>query len=100
MVTKDLEIVKEIFSLIDSGIVLGYDSFCYEVEVGEGYMESVLTVEKDGVEVTDADTDFNSSKLYRLIKELKAEGKARGEEWLSFSMSYRREGEVKTKFNY
>ena len=49
MVTQDLQLVKQIFELLDAGIVDGYDSFCYEVTVSVGYMETVLTVEKEGV---------------------------------------------------
>ncbi len=38
MVTEDLELTKQIFSLIESGIVNGYDAFRYEAEVFDGYM--------------------------------------------------------------
>lgn len=34
MITEDFTLVKEIFSIIDVGIIEGYDSFCFEVEVG------------------------------------------------------------------
>ena len=71
MITQDLQLVKQIFELLDAGIVEGYDSFCYEVVVSVGYMETVLTVEKEGVRVTDAETDYNGAILYRLVKELR-----------------------------
>ena len=32
----DMELVKNIFELVEAGIVHGYDSFRYEVEVGHG----------------------------------------------------------------
>ena len=100
MLTEDLEVVKEIFQLVEAGIVEGYDYFCYEVEVGEGYMEAELTVENGGVEVTNAETDFDSSDVYFLAKKLKGNSVRRGEPWVSFVMSYRRGGEVKTSFKY
>ncbi|WP_019579669.1 hypothetical protein [Pseudomonas mandelii] len=100
MIAEDLELAKKIFDLIESGIVHGYDSFSYEVEVGEGYMEWMLTVEKDGVAVTNAETDFNGAILHSLIEELKASAMKRGENWISFVMSYKCGGEVKTNFKY
>ncbi|WP_454867701.1 hypothetical protein [Pseudomonas farris] len=100
MITEDLELAKQIFALIESGIVHGYDAFSFEAEVGEGYVESKLTVENDGVAVTNAETDFNSAVLYRLIDELNAKAVKRGENWVSFVMSYARGGEVKTSFKY
>ncbi|MBT0625440.1 MULTISPECIES: hypothetical protein [Pseudomonas] len=99
MITQDLQLVKQIFELLDAGIVEGYDSFCYEVVVSVGYMETVLTVEKEGVRVTDAETDYNGAILYRLVKELRECATRRGETWNSFVMTYTRGGEVKTKFN-
>lgn len=100
MITEDIELAKQIFALIESGIVHGYDAFIFEAEVGEGYIESTLTVESEGVSVTNAETDFNSVVLYRLIDELKANAVKRGENWISFVMSYARGGEVKTNFKY
>lgn len=100
MIAEDLELVKKIFNLIESGIVHGYDSFRYEVEVGEGYLEWGLTVEEDGVLIKDVETDFNGAILHFLIDELKAGAVRRGEGWISFVMSYVRGGEVKTNFVY
>ena len=99
MVTQDVQLVKQIFELLDAGIVDGYDSFFYEVTVGAGYIETVLTVENKGVRVTDAETDYNGAILYRLVKELRECATRRGENWNSFVMTYTRGGEVKTKFN-
>ncbi|MFL1548930.1 hypothetical protein ACI77I_07440 [Pseudomonas sp. D47] len=99
MITQDLQLAKQIFELLDAGIVDGYDSFCYEVVVSVGYMETVLTVEKEGGQVTDAETDYNGAILYRLVKELRACAIRRGENWNSFVMTYTRGGQVKTKLN-
>ena len=71
MVTQDLQLVKQIFELLDAGIMEDYDSFCYEVIVSAGYIETVLAVEKEGDQVTDAETDYNGAILYRLVKELR-----------------------------
>ncbi|CZF87028.1 hypothetical protein [Grimontia marina] len=100
MITKDSDIVKKIFYLLDAGIVHGYDSFKYVAEVCEGYIEEELTVELNGVEQTDADTNFNGAVLYSLIEDLKASSLERGENWKSFVISYERGGEVKTNFIY
>jgi hypothetical protein len=100
VITEDLEIVKKIFHMVEGGIVHGYDAFRYEIEVSQGFMEAELTVEKNGVEVTDAEIDFDISDVYFLAKELKANAVQRGEPWKSFVMSYREGGEVKMKFSY
>ncbi|WP_017904717.1 hypothetical protein [Pseudomonas asplenii] len=100
MISKDFELVKEIFSLIESGIVNGYDYFCYEVEFCEGYMDILFVVEKDGVESTNAETNFNRAALYELLKKLKLNAAGRGESWRSFVMSYRRGERVVTNFKY
>ncbi|MGE7955213.1 hypothetical protein ACQKQA_01210 [Pseudomonas sp. NPDC089530] len=100
MITEDIEIFNKIFQMVEEGIVQGYDAFRYEVEVGESYMEAELTVEKDGVEVTDAEISFNISDVYFLAEELKENAVRRGEPWRSFVMSYREGEQVRIKFNY
>ncbi|MGY4490746.1 hypothetical protein [Pseudomonas sp. TE3610] len=99
-VSEDLKIAHEIFSLIEAGIVNGYDSFRYEVEVAEGYTEETLRVEINGGSFYDAETDFNGAILYRLVRTLHRNFVARGEGWRSFTMTYVRGGEVKTSFNH
>lgn len=100
MITEDFALVKEIFSIIDAGIVDGYDSFRFEVEAGDGYMDTELTVERNGVEVTNAKTDINDAILYGLVKRLRESARQRGECWISFVMSYRQGEQVKTGFKY
>jgi len=100
MVTTDVELAKETFELIESGIVHGYDAFQYEVEVHDNFMEEELIIENDGVEITNAETDFNGAVLYDLVEQLKQSSTKRGENWVSFTMSYRQGGEVKTNFTY
>ncbi|WP_090210214.1 hypothetical protein [Pseudomonas asplenii] len=100
MIAQDFDIAKQVFALIESGIVQGYDYFRYEAELFEGYMREQLSVENNGVEVTDAERDYNGAILYRLLRELKANSVGRGEEWSVFIMSCRRGEEVKTNFVY
>ncbi|MBD0685023.1 hypothetical protein CGA22_10875 [Pseudomonas sp. PSB18] len=99
MVSQDFDLLKQIFELIDSGIVGGYHSFIYEVEVGGGCMEAELTVE-NGVESTGAEVDFDSFLIFDLVEQLKENAVRRGEVWNSFVMSYRQDESVKTKFKH
>jgi len=100
MITKDIEIVKSIFELLQSGIVEDYDAFRYEAELCDRYMVEEVTIEKNGVGNEQPQTDFNGAVLYRLIKELKASAASRSENWSSFVMSYDVGGQVKTNFVY
>jgi len=100
MMTEDFEIAQEIFSLISDGIVNGYDSISFTAEIHSNYIESELLVTKDGVEVSDAETDFNGAILYELLVKFKNNFSNRGESWESFTMSYTQGGQVKTHFEY
>jgi len=100
VITQDFELVKEIFQLVEAGIVRGYDAFQYSVEWGGNYMEAELVVEKNGSEIWDAETDFNNSQIYALVEKLHENAVARGEPWKSFVLSYREGEQAKTKFNY
>jgi len=100
MVTEDIELVKDIFSILDAGIVEGYDTFIFEVEIGDGYIDVELSVELNGSKTTNAKTNFNYSILYGLVKRLRANADQRGECWHSFVMSYSKGGQVHTNFKY
>lgn len=100
MITEDLAIVKELFSILDQGIVDGYDAFQYEVKVGDGWVETQLTAERNGVEIMDVETDFNNAVIFKLVKELRQSGAQRGDHWTAFTLSYRRGGQVRTIFSY
>lgn len=100
MIAEDLSIFKELFSILDQGIVDGYDAFQYEVKVGEGWVETQLTAEREGVEITDVDTDFNNAVIFKLVKQLRQSGVQRGDHWTAFTLSYRRGGQVRTFFSY
>ncbi|MEL4892117.1 hypothetical protein PQU63_11690 [Xanthomonas protegens] len=100
MITKDFDIIKEIFSIIDNGIIEGYDSFNFEVKVEVGYIDTQLTVERNGTVTTDAKTDINDAVLYALVKRLRESAAQRGECWASFVISYRIGEQVKTNFKY
>ncbi|MCX5510493.1 hypothetical protein [Pseudomonas sp. BJa3] len=92
MITEDLSIVKELFSILDQGIVDGYDAFQYEVKVGESWVETQLTAERNGIEITDVETDFNSAVIFKLVKQLRQSAAQRGDHWTAFTLSYRRGG--------
>ncbi|UFI43044.1 immunity protein YezG family protein [Pseudomonas savastanoi] len=100
MITKDFEVVQEIFSLISDGIVNGYDSFSFKAEVHSSYIESELLVSVEGNEISDAETDFNRAILYELIEKFKKGFADRGESWKSFTMTYTQGGKVETHFDY
>jgi hypothetical protein len=100
VITEDIKIVEEIFQEVEVGIVYGYDAFRYGVELGEGYIETELAVEKDGVEDWNAETDINDAKILRLVDQLQAAAVSRGEPWKSFVLSYREGEQVKIKFDY
>lgn len=100
MINEDFEIAKKIFSLISEGILPDYDAFSFTAEVHPGYIESELIVTINGVELRNAETDFNRAVLYSLLEEFKSGFKKRGEDWESFTMSYTVGGQVNTKFKY
>jgi hypothetical protein len=100
MLVKDFELIKDVFSVIDSGIVDGYDSFRVEARVGDAYVDIELVVERDGMEISNAKTNFDDSILYDLIMKLRKSFALRGECWISFVMSYANRGQVKTSFKY
>jgi hypothetical protein len=100
MITDDIEIAKEIFDLLDSGIVNEYDSFKFTVHLHDNYMEEELLVTSKGIESSNVETNFNGAILYSLVERLKQGSLSRGGDWKSFVMSYVRGGEVKIKFDY
>jgi len=100
VITEDIKIVQEIFQVVEAGIVHGYDAFRYGVELGEGYIETELCVEKDGVEDWNVEEDINGAIILRLVRELQDSAVKRGEPWKSFVLSYREGEQVQTKFAY
>lgn len=100
MIVEELDIAKEIFSLLGEGIVDGYDSFEYIVEVHEGYMEEELDVTLDGRASSDIKKDYNAAKLHDLVTRLKQKALSRGDDWKKFILSYVQGEEVKLNFEY
>jgi hypothetical protein len=100
LITEDISILQELFQLVESGIVYGYDAFRYSVEWGGNYMEAELAVESNGSEIWDAETDFNNSKIYALVEKLHENAVARDEPWISLVLSYRAGEQAKVKFDY
>jgi len=100
MITEDFDIAKKIFSLISEGIIPAYDAFSFTVEIHSGYIESELMVTVNGIDFSNAETDFNRADLYKLLEDFKNGFLKRGEDWESFTMSYAVGGQVTTKFKY
>lgn len=100
MITEDIEIANEIFSIISDGIVDGYDSFSFTAEINSNYIESELLVSKSGLESSDSKTDFNRAVLYELLEKFKVGFVKRGEDWESFTMTYHQGDQVKLSFKY
>ncbi len=100
MITEDIKIAQEIFSLLDSGIVNDYDSFEFTAHLYENYMEQELLVTSQGVQSSNVETTFNGAMLYALVEKLKQSSLSRGGDWKSFTMSYAKGGDVKTKFEF
>lgn len=100
MITKDFEISKNIFNLLNSGIIGGYDSFSFEIYTYTGYMVRTLHVTLDSLTIDNAKTDFNSAILCEMVKEFQKNAHERGDKWCGFVMSYEQGGEVKVNFKY
>lgn len=100
MIIEEFDIVQEIFSQIDEGIVNGYDSFNFSVEVHDGYIEQELAVKINGQEFTDVETDFNGAFVCDLIEKLQRKAASRGDRWNGFSLSYTHGEQVKIAYDY
>jgi hypothetical protein len=100
MITGDIELINEIFNIIDNGLIDGYDCFRYEAVMGQGFIDTELSVEINGVETTNALTNMDAIRLYDLADALEKRAHQRGENWTSFVISYQRGGQVRTQFHY
>ena len=100
MITDEINMVKEIFSILDDGIVDRYDSFIFIVKYYDSYFEIQLVATLDGVESADVDTDFDDDKLHYLIMDLKEMMQSRGDDWKSFTLTYTVGGEAQSNFEY
>lgn len=98
MLNDDFAIVQEIFSLIDQGIVDGYDAFSYDCKVGPGFTHTVLTVELDGVTSSSVREEIDGLAMIKATTKLKENAERRGEGWTSFVMSHRRGEEVNVRY--
>ncbi|MFC3216593.1 hypothetical protein [Comamonas sp. JC664] len=64
--------------MINNGIADDYDSFCFEVNVGECYIDKGLIIKKNGVDIGNVAVDINNAILYRLVCELRENAIQRG----------------------
>ncbi|UXA70856.1 hypothetical protein M0D46_07475 [Xanthomonas prunicola] len=100
MISDDISLLNQVFSVIDSAIIDDYDYFCAEFDVGEGYVDRSLVVKNGENNISDDRIEIDDVKLYRLVKILNENAKERGECWVSFAMSYKKGNQVKTSFEY
>ncbi|MBV6748392.1 hypothetical protein FQK02_00525 [Xanthomonas vasicola] len=100
MISDDIPVLNQVFSVIDSAIADDYDYFCAEFDIGEGYVDRSLVVKRGEDTVIDDRIGIDDVKLYRLVKILNENAKARGECWVSFTMCYKKGHQVKTNFKY
>ncbi|MBB5866619.1 immunity protein YezG family protein [Xanthomonas sp. 3058] len=100
MITKDIELLNEVFNTVKAGVIGEYDQLEYEVFIGDGYIDTVLVVRLNGVEVDQSNYLINNSLIYKMVKSLKESANGRGEFWKSFMISFKDGGQVKVKFEY
>jgi len=100
VIAEDFKIAQEIFNVLDSGIVNGYDSFEYTAHLFDDYMQEVLLVTLNGVESSNVETDLNGAILYSLVNKLKLNSLSRRENWKSFTMTYSKGERVNIKYCY
>ncbi|AUZ76196.1 MULTISPECIES: hypothetical protein [Aeromonas] len=99
MITEDFTLANKLFAIVDEGIVDGYDFFSYKIDIGDGYIDAVLTVENEGVITTDAKRDINNAEVLGIMMKLKGNSISRGDNWRTLIISYRHGEQVKLNFN-
>lgn len=99
MITEDFTLANKLFAIVDEGIVDGYDFFSYKIDIGDGYIDAVLTVENEGVITTDAKRDINNAEVFGIMMKLKDNSISRGDNWRTLIISYRYGEQVKLNFN-
>lgn len=100
MIADDLEIAECLFMLVDSHIELEYDASQVEVNAHDSYMTLSPILDIDGVQWTDIALNVNGAGFYKLVSELKASAAKRGENWRSFTMSFRNGEQVQKRLSY
>ncbi|HAT6344239.1 TPA: hypothetical protein JAJ28_001962 [Aeromonas hydrophila] len=99
MITEDFTLANKLFAIVDEGIVDGYDFFSYKIDIGDGYIDAVLTVENEGVITTDAKRDINNAEVFGIIMKFKGNSISRGDNWRTLIISYRHGEQVELNFN-
>ena len=100
MILNDIEITKDIFSILSDGIVDGFESFIFRASLHDSYVESELNVTKDGVTTSNAKTNFNGAVLCDLLETLQKNATNRNEKWTGIVISYTKGGQVSVKYKY
>lgn len=94
MITEDFTLANKLFAIVD-----GYDFFSYKINIGDGYIDAVLTVENERVITTDAKRDINNAEVFGIMMKLKSNSISRGDNWRALIISYRNGEQVKLNFN-
>lgn len=97
---NDFEIINAIFNCIDNRLADDYDSFMFTVHVYDLYQESEILVTKNGISTDSPRIRENAESEYSYVEELKKNATIRGEDWKSFTLSYRKGGQVSVKYKY
>ncbi|MBB3832661.1 hypothetical protein FHR55_000827 [Xanthomonas arboricola] len=100
MITKDIELLNKLFSVVRDGVLGDYDQLEYEVILGDGYIDTSLVVKLNGAEVDQSNYSINNSLIYGLVKSLKDNASQRGDFWNSFVISFAADEQVKVNFKY
>ncbi|MDO6388482.1 hypothetical protein [Uliginosibacterium sp. 31-12] len=80
---EDFALLQEIYSIVDGGIQEHYDQMSFEICVGDGYIETFLSLWKDGHELPHSNNNSNDALIYGLVQKLHRQANLRNEPWLS-----------------
>lgn len=95
---EDFELLQEIYSIVGGGIQGQYDQMSFEILVGDGYIDTDLTLWKDGHELQNGTTNCNDARLYSLVKDLHQRSVLRDEPWKSLKISCKHGAQVDVQY--
>ena len=98
MVTKDFDILNDMVTLIDQGMLVNYEAFTFTMTLFEGYSESEMTLTVGGEVTEDYTGKFDGNFPLDLVKELKESVASRGEPFYGVTLSYTVGNQAKAKY--